>query len=100
MRVDVGEELGHRIGAHIIDPGLRHRQMQIDGRDHQGGLAGGVGEIEHAEWSVAEAAAIVKEISHVFGVFDAAQDHKIHTAFLHHLTQSGFVEQQRLPGHN
>ena len=53
MDVEVGEELGHRVGAHVLDPGEVHREVKVDGGDDEGGLARLVQEVEDHEGAVA-----------------------------------------------
>ena len=99
MHVHVGEELRHRIGAHVLDPGRRHRQMQVDRRDHEGRLARGIAEVEHRERPVAEIAAVVEELGDVFRVLGAAQDDGVDPAPVHHRLQALLVEKDRLARH-
>ena len=99
MHVEVGEELGHRVGAHVLDPGRRHRQMQVDRRDHEGRLSRGIAEVEHRERPVAEIAAVVEELGDVFRVLGAAQDDEVDPLPVHHRLQARLVEKDRLARH-
>ena len=96
LGVHVGEQLGHRVGAAILDPGARHREMEIHGGHDEGRGLRGVAEVEDAEGAVAEGAAVVEELAHVFRVLDAAEDQQVEAAALHHRVEARAVEQDGL----
>jgi hypothetical protein len=99
MDVDVGEKFRHRVGAHVLDPGRIHREMQVDGGHHESGLPRRIAEVEHRERPIAEIAAVVEELAHVFRVLGAAHDDGVDALAIHHRLQALLVEDDRLALH-
>ena len=58
--VEVREELGHRVGVHVLDPGEVHGQVQVDGGDDEGWWARVVPKVEDDERAIAEIAPLFR----------------------------------------
>ena len=99
VHVDVGEELSHRIGAHVLDPGRIHRKVKVDGRHHEGRLPGRIAEIEHGERPIAEIAAVVEKPADVLGVLGTAENDGVDALAVHHRLQARFVKNGRCSLH-